>query len=766
MFWPAIAFLLGDLFFQLNPGLPSLAYIALLPLFWFMIRLPIPGVVLLAWFSTGYAWGLAYAHMQANDGFNQACLGDTVLVEGTVFGLPQREEQRSRFEFEIDQMWPAECLDPGQSLKIRVNWYQPDQLIQTGERWRLSLKLRKTRNFYNQGGFDYEAALLSKGIRYTAYIRDSPERIRIDSDKYLDPLRQTLAGHISMATPDSSFTGILQALVIGDRSQISIAQWETLRRSGTLHLMAISGLHIGMIAGIGYFLGAGAWRLWPRACLYRPAPDIGAVTAILFALFYSALAGFSLPTQRALIMLGAVMLALILRRKVIPRSTISLALFIVLILDPFSVTQAGFWLSFVAVGLLLLALERKPGDSRITRWSRAQWVLLIGLLPLNLLFFKGTPLVSPLANLMAIPWIGITVLPPSLLGSFLLGLGFESGALLLRLADFCLGLIWPVLETLQALPISWMAMPAPGIGALLLAGFAIILLLAPSGWPGRLLGAFFLLPLFLMQAPRPEPAGFWLEVLDVGEGLAIVIHTREHSLIYDTGPRFSQRFDTGSAVVLPYLYQNQIHQIDTLIISHGDNDHIGGANSLIEGIPVKQLLSSVPEKLPAEAYPCHDGLSWNWDGVDFQILHPMSHWPYEGNNRSCVLRISNDYHSVLLTGDIESISEFRLRKDHAETLDSDILLVPHHGSLTSSTQEFITAVAPNLAIVSSGHLNRFGFPKREVLERYEGKGIPVMNTADYGAIHMVFRANDHPPRVESYLQQHHRYWYSGLEPPS
>lgn len=766
MFGPAIAFLLGDLIFQQNPGLPDLAYIALLPLFWFMIRIPIPGIVLLAWFATGYAWGLSYAHIQAKDGFNQACLGDTVLVEGTVSGLPQREEQRSRFEFEIDQMWPAECLDPGQGLKIRVHWYEPDQLIQSGERWRLSLKLRKTRNFYNKGGFDYESALLSKGIRYTAYIRDNPERIKIDSGKYLDPLRQTLASHINRAIPDSSFTGILQALVIGDRSEISIAQWETLRRSGTLHLMAISGLHIGMIAGIGYFLGAGAWRLWPRACLYGSAPDIGAVTAILFAVFYSALAGFSLPTQRALIMLGAVMLALVLRRRVLPRSTLSLALFIVLILDPFSVTQAGFWLSFVAVALLLLALERKPGDSRITQWSRAQWVLLIGLLPLNLLFFKGTPLVSPLANLIAIPWVGITVLPPSLLGSFLLGLGFESGTLLLRLADFSLSLIWPVLETLQGLPISWMAMPAPGIRGLLLAGFAIILLLAPSGWPGRLLGAVFMLPLFLMQTPRPESAGFWLEVLDVGEGLAIVVHTREHSLVYDTGPRYSPRFDTGSAVVLPYLYQYQIHHIDSLVISHGDNDHIGGANSLIEGIPVKQLLTSVPEKLPAEAYPCHDGITWSWDGVDFQMLHPMSHWPYAGNNRSCVLRVSNDYHSVLLTGDIESISEFRLRKDHAGALDSDILLVPHHGSLTSSTQEFITAVDPDLAIVSTGHRNRFGFPRQEVMERYTRNKIPVMNTADYGAIHMVFRADDRPPTVQSYLQQHQRYWYSGLEPPS
>lgn len=763
MFGPAIAFLLGDLIFQQSSSLPSLAYLVLLPLFWAMIRLPVPGIVLMAWLATGYGWGLAYAHIQSHDGFNQACLGDTVLVEGTVVGIPYREEQRSRFEFEVDQMRPTECLDQGHSFKLRVNWYQPDQRIQSGERWLLALKLRKTRNFYNRGGFDYEASMLGKGIRYTAYVKDTPQRIKSDSSRQLDPLRQNLARQIESAIPGSAFTGILQALIIGDRSNISIAQWETLRRSGTLHLMAISGLHIGMLAGMGYFLGAGVWRLWPRTCLYISAPDVGAVTAIVFALGYSALAGFSLPTQRALIMLSAVMLALVLRRRIKPSSTLALALFVVLIIDPFSVTQAGFWLSFIAVGLLLFALDRNTGDARITQWGRAQWVLLIGLLPLNLLFFQGTPLVSPVANLIAIPWIGMTVLPSSLLGTFLLGLGFENGALLLRLADFSLGLIWPVLERLQGIPFSWMTLAAPSLGILVLTGLAIILLLAPSGWPGRLMGGLFLLPLFLIQTPRPALGGFWLEILDVGEGLAIVIHTREHSLVYDTGPRFSPRFDTGSAVVLPYLYQHQIHEVDTLIISHGDNDHIGGANSLIQGIPVKQLLSSVPEKLTSEARPCQDGRAWNWDGVDFQILHPITNWPYEGNNRSCVLKVSNDFHSVLLTGDIESISEFRLRQDQADALDSDILLVPHHGSLTSSTQAFITTVAPDLAVVSSGYRNRFGFPKAQVLERYASEGIPVMNTADYGAIHMVFGADDQPPRIKPYLEQYQRYWYSGLE---
>jgi competence protein ComEC len=462
-------------------------------------------------------------------------------------------------------------------------------------------------------------------------------------------------------------------------------------------------------------------------------------------------------------MLSVVMLALVFRRRIHPHTSLALALFIILLLAPFSVNQPGFWLSFIAVGLLLFTIDRHVQDTRIRKWSRAQWVLMVGMLPLNLLFFKGTPLVAPLANLVAIPWIGLTVLPPALLGTFMQHLGFEVGAMLLNLAELSLALIWPVLEYLQGMPIAWLAVSAPGPILLLLAGTGIVLILAPSGWPGRALGGVFLLPLFVTPAPRPEPGGFWIEMLDVGEGLATVIRTREHTLIYDTGPRFSPRFDTGSAVILPYLYQNQINRIDTLIISHGDNDHIGGAHSLMDALPVQRILTSVPEKLNADVEYCMEGQTWSWDGVQFQVLHPKRDWPFTGNNGSCVLRVHNMQNSVLLTGDIESISEFRLRRDLGDTLASDILFIPHHGSLTSSTSELIMTVEPDLALVSAGYQNRFGFPKEEVTKRYTERGIPILNTAEYGAVHIEFTANGRTPRIEPYLSIHQRYWYSGLD---
>lgn len=766
MFGPAIAFLLGDLFFQQHAYLPSLATIIILPLFWLFVRLPLPGMLLLAWFATGYAWALAYAHLQTDDGFNKTCLGETVIAEGVVTGLPHREGQRLRFDFQIDHISATNCLESGQRFLVRVNWYQADRAIQSGERWRLPLKLRLTRNFYNPGGFDYEASLLNRDIRYTAYIRDTPEQLNSANSRWLDSARLQLAQKIDQALPNTEYKGIIQALVVGDRNNITLEQWQTLRASGTLHLMAISGLHIGMLGGIGYLLGSGLGRLWPRICLYVPAPVMGAFGALLCALCYAALAGFSLPTQRALVMLAAVMLGLIARRKVHPRTPLSLALFILVILDPFSVTQPGFWLSFIAVSLLMFALEKNSGESRPRQWGRAQGVLLIGLLPLNLLFFKGTPLVGPVANLVAIPWIGFTVLPASLLGSFLLALGLEQGVWFLRLAEGCLALIWPILEWLQRLPLSWLTLPAPGTASLILAGMGLILLLAPFGWPGRTLGSVFLLPLFLSHTPRPAADAFWVDLLDVGEGLAVVVQTRQYTLVYDTGPRFSPRFDTGSAVVLPYLYQNKVNQIDMLIISHGDNDHIGGADSLMASIPVQRQLSSVPEQLNDQAESCRDGHSWQWDGVEFRLLHPTEHWPYEGNNGSCVLQISNQHHSILLTGDIESISEFRLRKEQGAALRSDILVIPHHGSLTSSTPAFIRAVAPRLALVSTGYQNRFGFPKSKVLERYADQGIKVMNTADYGAIRIQLPGNDQSPEVEAYLNRHRSYWYSARKPPS
>jgi len=763
MFWQAIAFLLGDLIFQQGSSIHSMWVLGLLPFFWLAaMRISIPGLTLLAWLYSGYCLALGFAHIQNRSGLDEACLGETIMARGIISGLPVRDGHRTRFDLRIDQTTPSGCLRAGEPTKVRVNWYESDQELIPGQRWLMPLKFRKTRNFYNPGGFDYEAALLDQGIRYTAYVRDTPERIEAPTKPGLDALRWSIAQRISASLPDSGYAGIIRALVVGDRSAITPEQWQTLRHSGTLHLMAISGLHIGLLAGIGFVIGTVLWRLLPRAALYVAAPRVGALTALAFAFPYATLAGFSLPTQRALVMLCAAMLALFLRRRVAPGSLLALAVFVVLLLDPFAVTQAGFWMSFIAVTLLLFALNRNRGGSRLRQWGRAQWVLLVGLLPLSLLFFQGATLAAPLANLVAIPWVGVTVIPPALLGSLLQGMGIESGALLLELASSSLALIWPLLEQLQGLTFSWVSLPAPGPIPFLMATVGCILLLAPSGWPARAIGGVWLLPMLFLPAPRPESGDVWLDMLDVGEGLATVIRTRHHTLVYDSGPRFSPRFDTGSAVILPYLRQNGIGRIDMMIISHGDNDHIGGARSLLEAMPVSRTLSSVPEKLGRDAETCRAGQQWEWDGVRFSVLHPPGNWSFTGNDSSCVLKVVNARHSILVTGDIEAITELRLRKETPENINAEILFVPHHGSSTSSTLAFIRAVSPEHALVSTGYHNRFGFPNPRVISRYTEEGIDVLNTAESGAVHVVLFKDQNALDISRFLKTRRRYWYSGL----
>jgi competence protein ComEC len=385
----------------------------------------------------------------------------------------------------------------------------------------------------------------------------------------------------------------------------------------------------------------------------------------------------------------------------------------------------------------------------------------VGLLPMSLLFFQGATLVAPLANLIAIPWTGMAVIAPALLGSLLQGMGIESGVFLLELSANNLGLIWPLLEYLSQLSFSWINLSSPGAALFIMSIVGIILVLAPMGWPGRALGGIWLLPMLFMPAPRPEYGSVWLDMLDVGEGLATVIRTRQHTLVFDTGPRFSPRFDTGSAVVLPFLRQNGIGRIDVMIISHGDNDHIGGARSLLEAMPVSQTLSSVPDKLAGDAETCRAGQQWRWDGVQFSILHPPDDWSFTGNDRSCVLKVANTGHSILLTGDIEAITELRLRKEIPKHIDAEILFVPHHGSTTSSTLEFIHAVSPQLALVSTGYHNRFGFPNPGIMARYDREGIAVLNTAESGAVHLVLSEDQETLETSRFLDTRRRYWYSG-----
>jgi competence protein ComEC len=757
MFWAGFAFLLGDLVFQQFSWLPHQGWLlALSFLIAFLYRFS-PLWWMPVCFVLGFSWGLGYAHLQLTDEIPDSCLYQPVDIRGQVVGLPDVKADRVRFLLKIATEG-QECLSGLSSLKVRASWYRTEVVPMSGERWVFRIKFRKIRNFYNPGGFDYEAHMLGQGIRYSASVITG-HRLEGGHQQGNQTLRTRLSDQIDHYLAGQKGAGVIKALVVGDRSSIGAGQRDDLLHTGTLHLMAISGLHIGMVASLGFLLAALAWRTMPRLSLIYPSWLIGGAAAVVSATFYAYLAGFSLPTQRALIMLLVVMIGLLLRRKTDPGSVLGVALFVVLLLDPFSVNLPGFWLSFIAVGLLLFAVQTNSQEGRLSRWVRVQWVLMIGLLPMSLMFFQGTSVIAPLANLLAIPWVGLTVLPPALFGVLMELLGLPLAKHLFGFASTSIEWLLAVLHLLSKTPGGWMVFTHHGVISIILAYVSMLFLFMPRGWPVRGLGVVFLLPLLTTKSPAPAEGAFWMDVLDVGEGLAIVIRTSAHTLVYDTGPSFGTDFNTGQAVILPWLRAHGIRRVDTLVVSHGDNDHIGGASSLIKGIPVLRILSSVPGRFEPSASICRDGDAWEWDGVRFQVVHPPDPWPFDGNNASCVLVVANHSNTLLLTGDIESISEFRLRKAYPD-LSADVLVVPHHGSTTSSTLAFLELLNPEYAIVSSGYRNRFGFPRPQVLDRYSDLSIPVFNTADKGAISSQFSGSGPLEMPKGYVDGHRRYWNS------
>ena len=756
-----IAFLIGVLLFQQLTTLPPLVWA------WGLV-LCVPAALWLkpfwylpAWLLSGFLWSLISAHQILGISLSQDLIGKDVVLEGYIASLPAMKTQHIQFEFDVEQAWQDE-QPVTVPERIRLNWYRdyPTQL-HVGDRWRLQVRLKPPRGFRNPGGFDYEAWLLQHRIRATGYVRKS------NQNQHLTPtggypiqrLRQTIRSQLNEILENSSVKGLLFALIIGDRGDISHEQWQTLQRTGTNHLMAISGLHIGLVAGLVFWLGQRLCRYSGRGMLWLPAPKAGAILALMAAVSYAALAGFSIPTQRALIMVSVVMLALLASRPVIPTRTLAIALLLVLIFDPLAVLAGGFWLSFVAVAIIFYGLSGRLGQ--LPRWYqgvRVQWWLSIGLLPLAIVLFQRASLVSPVANLLAVPLVSLLVVPLSLLGTLSLSLSHWLGeSFMLLAAGLMHGIIFGLNWIAQWPLASWSGAAGSGWHAAL-AVVGVILLLAPRGLPARAIGLVLLLPL-LIGVPSGIPYGTArFTLLDVGQGLAGVVETRYHTLVFDTGPRFSPRFDTGAAVVIPFLRQRGRRQIDHLFISHGDSDHIGGAESVLTAIPVLKISSSVPEKLtPYPVASCRRGQRWEWDGVEFTVLHPGEGFSSRRNNASCVLRVTAGNHSLLLTGDIESKAERHLLQADPTELRADILVAPHHGSNTSSTMPFIQAVAPEYVLFPVGYRNRFQFPREAVVQRYREQGVSMLATDATGAI--SFELGQGQLQPDRFRQRARRYWH-------
>lgn len=682
------------------------------------------GLVLGAlWMSANMLWHLSHQ-------LPESLVKQPLEIEGTVTSLPLVNQDRASFDFTVSKVlsnhtWPR----PG---SIRLSWPKAPQKLTVGDQWHLSVKLKRPHGYANPGSFNIERLAFQNRQSATGSVLLHQNNRLINScwfSKPVDKIRQRLKDIITQNKPESKFVGLLLAMTIGDKSAVTEEQWKVFQATGTAHLMAISGLHIGLVALIGFFL-ARRLSLGPRG---------SSGMSLVLAGIYALLAGLSIPTQRAWIMVFAVIIGVLYRRQISPIKVFSAALIAVLLLDPFSSLSIGFWLSFGAVGALLYGLQKENRG-----WGRSQWVVFVGLLPLSVLGFGQVSLISPLANTLAIPWVSFLVVPFALIGVVLSGISVWLAEPFLFLAEFFLSWLWPILDWCSEFGLVETG-PA-SVFALICAVIGVILLLSPKGIPGKPLSVILFLPLFFPVYPSVNHGEFKMTLLDVGQGLASVIQTQKHTLVFDTGVRYNVRADCGRQVVLPYLKTQGIKKLDMLVLSHLDNDHAGGAKTILKTIPVKQLLLNQLGKYSRyKEQLCQAGQRWQWDGVTFEMLHPSpSYINRKKNNQSCVLKISAGENSVLFTGDIEAHAESFLLLNQKEKLKSNVLIIPHHGSNSSSSVNFIQAVDPDIGLIPVGYCNRYEHPKKNILERYKELGIPLVNTVEGGALSLTISSENVP----------------------
>ncbi|MGB1580272.1 MAG: DNA internalization-related competence protein ComEC/Rec2 [Nevskiales bacterium] len=699
-----------------------------------------------------YGYAVTTAELRLASRLPQTQHGLEAVVEGIVIGLPESKQGATgrvqRFLFE-----PRE----GPQKRLRISWYRSDTLVKTGQCWRFSLKLRTPRGSQNPGGMDYEGWLFQQGIDANASVQ-AAEACAAEAHAGVGYLRQRLADNLRSVLAEHPMRPFILGLVLGERSEISTQHWQVLRRAGVSHLLAISGLHIGLIAGFAYFLLSLIWRLGPNLNQYLPAVQAGSLAAALAGLGYAALAGFSLPTIRAVSMLFVAVLAVMLRRRIQSSHLLAVALILVLLLDPFAVTAAGFWLSFGAVAWIFYCLQARLAQAQGWKlWIWLQCVLGLALLPLSLFWFAEGSWLAPVVNLFMIPLFFVLV--PVIIGGSLLALTGQAWlGLPLQWAADALQWVWQWLEWLtEWVPV--LTVPSTTAAAVMLVALvACLWLFAPRGWPVRPLALLLLLPLFVTQSQqRPALGDLRVTVLDVGQGLSVVLQSRNHVLVYDSGPAWQGGFDAGAMVLVPYLRNQGIHAVDLYMQSHSDLDHRGGGPALQRELLVQDTLGMDAAK------PCAQGMQWTWDELHFTVLHPQESAIYgnrKDNNSSCVLRVQVGGKVLLLTGDIERHAELDLLQQQRNQLAADVLLVPHHGSKTSSSIGFLNAVMPELAIVSAGWRNQWDLPAQVVVDRYRARDATVLNTAESGAISFVLGAEQGVRELRQYRRYARKFWHA------
>lgn len=750
-------------------GILSVQWLPVLPAQWTVLCLAAAALGWI-WWAPSYRWfaiallGFAWAMWRGSVGM-QARLPheweerDFVAI-GHVANLPETKADATRFLFEIDNARLDGKPTPWRG-RARISWYDETGVALTPcSRWQLTLRLRRPRGLLDPGGADGERSALAHGIDAVGYVRDDAANKR-QSPSFLciDRLRAYLARGIQAHVSDAHDAALLRAFTVGDTGGLDENDWDVARANGISHLIAISGFHVGVAALFGVVLCAMTYWLRPSLALRWPKVQAQALSALVVACCYAALAGFGMPTVRTVLMIAAVAVARCGRRAGGAAYALALALTAILVVDPLAVLDAGFWLSFVGVGFLILCLETPGRGIRafMRDMAMGQLVMTVALLPLTQWFFGEASLIGALSNLIAVPFVSFIIVPCALMGVLLLLVCPPFARPVLQLAGWLTHLQWWLLEKTATWPGAHWFLPEMKLWTLVLATLGAAWLFMPRGVPLRALGALLFLPLVWPARHPPDVGAFQVWMLDVGQGLSLIVRTHGHVLVYDAGARYPSGFDLGEAVVIPSLHALGMDRVDMLMISHGDNDHAGGAQAVAEAFPMASRYAGEPQRMPIPMAPCATGQHWEWDGVRFDVLSPATSNATTDNDRSCVLRISGSGGDMLLTGDIDSDVESRIARQW-QPGPPLVLQVPHHGSRTSSSPGFIAATRPAFAVVSTGWLNRFGHPRPEVMQRYADAGVPVLNTALEGAIQIDFPASGAPYVAVRWRRRQRRYW--------
>ena len=700
-----------------------------------------------------FALGAGRAQLRIDDALPEAWEGRDVLLSGRVDSLPSATLGQGgapgwRFAFELlDARAGPSAQDPPLALPRHMMlsaFGEPcgsAPPIRAGESWQAVARLKRPHGLMNPFAFDYELWMFEQDLRATGVLRPGTlQRLAPAPFGSLEAWRQRLRDALDRRIGDPAHAGVLAALSLGDQDAIAKTDWTLFRNTGVAHLLAVSGTHVTMFAWAAQWLVGRLWRRSARLCLVAPAPRVALWAGVAAAFVYALFSGWGVPSQRTVWMLASLALLRSLGLRWPWPLLLLASAVVVTAIDPWAISQAGFWLSFAAVGLLMASGSGAAGTgwrAALREGLRSQWVATLGLTPLSLLFFQQISVVGLAANLLAIPLVTFVVAPLSLLGALVPGAWW--------LAEQGVRVLMAWLRWLDALPGAVWQLPVAPLWAQASGLAGGVLLALPLPWRLRACGFALLLPLLWPAPLRPAAGTFDLLAADIGQGTAVLLRTQEHDLMFDTGPQFGPQADAGQRVLVPLARALGTMRLDRLVLSHRDIDHVGGAASVMAGLPVAELLSSLEDGHPLLRGPphrrCEQGQRWSWDGVRFEVLWPPAA-QYEdakakSNAMSCVLKVIDTAgRAVLLTGDIEAAQETSLVRDSApDTLQADLLLVPHHGSKTSSTDTLLDAVAPRLALVQAGYRNRFGHPALPVLARYQQHGIRVLSSPDCGALH-------------------------------